>query len=79
MQIPRWFDRNFDERAGLQTPPANRRPAKLMRRHGNPNRHIDKTSRCNAALQISASSCDDLTDRTSGEAVGGVLYLICSL
>ena len=52
---------------------------KLMHRHGNPNGDIGKTFRRNAALQITAGSCDDLTVWAAGEATGCMLYLICSL
>jgi hypothetical protein len=50
-----------------------------MHSHGNPNRDIGETTRRNAALQISAVSPDDLAGVASSEALGGMLYTICSI
>jgi hypothetical protein len=50
-----------------------------MHSHGNPNRDLGETSRRNAALQINAVSSVELTGPASGEALGAMLYLICSL
>jgi hypothetical protein len=51
----------------------------LMHLHQNPNRGRLKSSSRNAALQIRASSPDDLTIRASSEAAPSVLHLICSI
>jgi hypothetical protein len=59
--------------------PAGDHYRKLMHSHGNPNRDMGETSRRNAALQISAVSPVDLATSASGEAPGGMLYVICSL
>ena len=69
MQIPRGVGITKGCRQGGKIA-GNRCSCKLMHRHGNPNRHLGKTSRRNAALQIAASRSDDLTIRTSGEARG---------
>src|ERR1700730_4341022 len=45
--------------------PANRRRAKLMHPHGNPNRDLGQTSPRNAAMQIGTGSFDELTRRVA--------------
>src|SRR3982074_2177139 len=68
MQIPRcWHRTQRAERAGYR---------ELMHSHGNPNRHLGESSRCNAALQISAGSSDDLTDAASSHALREVIHSI---
>jgi hypothetical protein len=71
--------KNFDEASEVGKPPASQYRAKLMHQHGNPNRQLGKISPRKAAMQIAAGSSDDLAARACGEALGGALYLICSL
>jgi hypothetical protein len=49
-----------DQRARGAKPSANHYCRKLMHQHGNPNRQLTQTFRCNAALQISAGSRENL-------------------
>jgi hypothetical protein len=82
MQIPFAFGRIPDDGRRLRevrSPPANRRRAKLMHSHGNPNRDIGPGSIRIAALQTWAGSAADLIDPESGETRGCMLDFICSL
>jgi hypothetical protein len=51
----------------------------LMHLHENPKRQIGDNPPCRAALQISASSFDDLIAGGSGEDRRCVLSLFCSI